>query len=1178
MKKKLLFLLSLLLPGAATVDTSAAVPAYDAQAALAGARNDVANWMSYLPDDVYVAHVSIPGTHDTATAEGWKSSTGPTYSTTQEKTIDEQLAGGIRAFDFRPGMVSGVLYCNHGTDQTTLTLAAAFTKLKNYLDAHPGEFFVMHLFRGNIYRSGEASTGNKFLGAKDDAASQAQYNELFNQLFNTGEFADYFVDYSPYLKVGDVRGKIIVFRRDRIDFAHINKAGNLANWPADNAQWSPDNVVSVTNASDPTVKGIIWATDVSSPDNETELNIELSSMDDLFNANCAQTRPNDAKRAGSYKPTWSMIFTSGAYGGENTNGYRKNATYTNPHFTELVKNATKHGPTGIVFSDWVLTDNNSGYETKGIDLVPAIYENNFSYIEEFLLDDELFSQTEAESYWEEGKQYFMRNVGATQEKGSDIFLSAGLWWGTHATADKYGLRVTPVFDKNNGTYTLTTNITNTAGIVAGIGPDDYADNAGPQECQAVHVGNGRFVFHPTSNNSNALIATTVSGFYDQTPYNVYWGAAYDEGNLYQQWELVDIEEYYNDAIASASKQNGVDISYMIGRTRKNDNESNATWTITNGKSATTGLQGTSDNVKFILGFKNAKKGSFAIGWDAKWSVSKNITNIPNGVYTLSWNAVADNITDETITVNGINVKSQIKSIGTSGTTSIDNIVNAMNTGDYRCSVDLIVTNNTIEIKASAPTHSSATAFYLDDFVLVYYGPDPVAACNLLQKAINDATAKLPAALSEGWSEAMAPYQAMVNNQTIVGDGTNEAYEVYQLLRERIYTQNETGADYSAAIINNSFEWGDAFGWDVTKSDDTGVYPNSNGVYHTENCDGNYLFNTWAKGTPVTQTIYALPAGRYRLEALAVTGDTDETRYVYLLANGEHSDAIEVSHDKVNMTNVAFEFEVAETSNVTIGIVGAKTDGAFDPTGEQWYKADNFRLYLVEPMTTIEWTMEGATYDTLVLPFDAEIPEGIEIYTPQSFDYDAKHNFHIIVLQQETEMIAAHTPYIVKRAAAEEAPAMMRAAARVATRVDENTYTFTGYPTEGTPETENLTGTHTDLDVETGHYAMVHNQDVSYFQVVDGPCTVKAAHAYIPATALANQSKALYIEEVPDTEVNLPTGVESVAITDDTLVDVYTVSGVMVRSQVRVADALTDLANGLYILRSATTSAKVAKLN
>ena len=153
-----------------------AVAPYDGQQALTSARADIQNWMSYLPDNMFVAHVSIPGTHDTATGEGW-ATTGSlplSMSTTQVAKIDDQLAAGVRAFDFRPGLSSdGKLTCNHGAHQTVLTMEEAMTKLTNYLDAHKKEFFVIHLFRGNVPRYGDTVS----LG-KNDRESQ----DLFKQL------------------------------------------------------------------------------------------------------------------------------------------------------------------------------------------------------------------------------------------------------------------------------------------------------------------------------------------------------------------------------------------------------------------------------------------------------------------------------------------------------------------------------------------------------------------------------------------------------------------------------------------------------------------------------------------------------------------------------------------------------------------------------------------------------------------------------------------------------------------------------------------------------------------------------------------------------------------------------------------------------------------------------------
>lgn len=189
-----------------------------------------------------------------------------------------------------------------------------------------------------------------------------------------------FIDFDPYLTVKQMRGKVVVFRRDRISWCHINKAGNLGGWPGDKDLWQEGAAATATNALDPTVYGRVRVTDVSSPKNETELETKLNSISNLFKSNCKQTRPNAARAEGDYKPEWSMIFTSGEYT-SGKKGYLTCATHTNPHLTKLINDAEVAGPTGIVFSDWVLlndyTDKEVVYDVKGKDLVNAIIENNF---------------------------------------------------------------------------------------------------------------------------------------------------------------------------------------------------------------------------------------------------------------------------------------------------------------------------------------------------------------------------------------------------------------------------------------------------------------------------------------------------------------------------------------------------------------------------------------------------------------------------------------------------------------------------------------------------------------------------------------------------------------------------------------------------------------------------------
>ncbi len=1180
--KKLLIFFSLITALSVSSQTRA-IASYDATTAKAAAQNDILNWMSYLPDDVFVAHVSIPGTHDTATADGWKSSTGPSNSTTQEKNLDEQLAGGIRAFDFRPGMVNNELWCNHGTDQTKLKLADAFTKLKNFLDAHPGEFFVMHLFRGNIFRSGEASAGNKLLGAKDDESSRNKYNELFNQLFNQGTFADYFVDYSPYLKVKDVRGKIIVFRRDRIDFAHVAKAGNLTNWVGSEEEWTENSIVTATNASDATIKGVIRATDVSSPDNTEQLETEKRSVTNLFTYNCNQPLPNDAKRTGVYKPYWSMIFTSGAYtvnqsgiNTENTKAYLENATYMNPHFTNVIKNAEKKGPTGIVFSDWVLTDSHDGYATMGVELVPTIIYNNFDYISDYILDNDLFSQN-AENYWEEGKEYFICN-SATGE-----FLSAGADWGTHAVLNKYGLRFTIAYDKENDAYQLKTSLND-----GGLGDNYFVDNGSPALFKAHREGQGRFSF---SLGDKYLTAVTHGNTYaDGTVYLVD-GADYDKENQLQQWEIISVEEYFNKETEKASLKNGVDISYMIRGHRflPNDNEN---WTgTTNHKEVglinkTThasyiqynGTNAWNDKNLVLHCHNTASNASY--NNNTVWSFKHtDYTNKP-GFYKLSLKGAHYNfnLNESTLTlkVNGQDIKSNLQGISANDASLAVQSFRE-DPSKYTIELDLILDEKgEITFEASKTKTNSITGLFLDDIELIYYGPDPALTCEFLQKVVDDATDKvnsLPENLREGWENEIAPYRALIESKDIVGDGSSEANEIYSLLRNRVLQNTTAGADFTAAIINNSFELGNGFGWDYAKADEVDVKPNSNSTYAVDNCDKDFLFNAWPKGLPVIQTVPGLPTGHYKLRALAVTGDTSDPRCVYLLAGNSHSEALEVSVDKTTFTEIEYEFDVAETGDIIIGILGANEDGTYNENGGWWYKTDNFRLTYMSPLEqTIIWTMEGNKYDTIILPFgvtEEDMPENLSFYSTYGFDgYETTENYHVIALDNEETSLSAYTPYIV-----------MKISDGVSTRsvnvIDTNTYEFTGIP-EKTGEKEYtsglLTGVLSDTDVEEGHYVATHAVENSLFSNTGGK--VKAYHAYIRNdNPGAPTSPSIYFE----TPQNPGTGIEDIMSTlDDRTVDVFTTTGIRIRSNVPASKALEGLGTGIYILSDGTRLHKTTR--
>jgi len=193
---------------------------------------------------------------------------------------------------------------------------------------------------------------------------------------------------------------------------------------------------------------------------------------------------------------------------------------------------------------------------------------------------------------------------------------------------------------------------------------------------------------------------------------------------------------------------------------------------------------------------------------------------------------------------------------------------------------------------------------------------------------------------------------------------------------------EPGSDMTSYITNPSFETGDLTGWTVGSSSDTGVKPNSNATYTTEGCDGDYLFNTWWQGIPITQTVTGLPNGTYELKALmandAITAGNQPC--LYLLANGEHSAAFSSATAGV-FAEGSMQFYVTN-GTATIGANGGNADGSFNEAGYYWYKVDNFRLTFVEALPSID---------------DIEIPEGKMSNAAAAALTEAKQSGDVIAL-------------------------------------------------------------------------------------------------------------------------------------------------------------------------------------
>ena len=150
------------------------------------------------------------------------------------------------------------------------------------------------------------------------------------------------------------------------------------------------------------------------------------------------------------------------------------------------------------------------------------------------------------------------------------------------------------------------------------------------------------------------------------------------------------------------------------------------------------------------------------------------------------------------------------------------------------------------------------------------------------------------------------------------------------------------------LTNPSFETGDLTGWTVGESSDTGARSTTNDTYKMTNSEGNYLFNTWWQGIPITQTIQSLPAGTYTLSSVVASDGAT----VYMISGDDSNEYVytETTNAGVGIP-LKKTFTLTEAADFKIGAVGGADGTAgehkeYVAGGYWWYKADAFKLKLI----------------------------------------------------------------------------------------------------------------------------------------------------------------------------------------------------------------------------------------
>ena len=337
---------------------------------MSSALADGTNWMTSLPDNVYITQLSIPGAHDAA-------SQNSLLGATQALSLEDQWNTGVRAFDLRPTTDSADAPIMHGDTSTGVTFRQALNLFKTKLTATPGEFCVI------IFR-------NESDGGQEDG----KWVQIIKPILES--FDDYIVAWTPNLRLGDVRGKILLLARDEVA---DSKAATVGSW-ADNTTFQ--TVLNGDGAFHLKVQDYYHVTS-----NSTKTDYIQSMLEESMNIHC----PNRMyiNHTAGYSDTFGI-----------TSSYRSNAQNTNPFTTNYLNSHS--GPAGIIMMDFAGSNSDS---TGGLDLVNAVINNNNDLVANFNGPaGEYFLQNVESGLWLQGYQAI---AGADRAR-----------WNTAANMGSYG--------------------------------------------------------------------------------------------------------------------------------------------------------------------------------------------------------------------------------------------------------------------------------------------------------------------------------------------------------------------------------------------------------------------------------------------------------------------------------------------------------------------------------------------------------------------------------------------------------------------------------------------------------------------------------------------------------------------------------------------------------------------
>ena len=315
---------------------------------------DNSQWMKGLADSRLVADLSLPGSHDACTADGWfykdLGKIAEVSAKTQDLTIKEQLKVGMRVFDLRPERMHDganyVLRCSHGIMYTKLLVSDFFQQLKEFLAANPSEFCLLTVD----------------LSATSDKTA---WGKEFTELVNSAEFRSMFADFKPRLTVGEMRGHVLMLSCQK--YAEQPVGGYCNGWISEKGhkELMKGNITGADGVETP-----LWVQDFWGKwDREGKDEAVVSTLE------AAVGRDLTAE-----KPAWVINFPSAYFGLPFSDSYRDNAVKANKVAADWLSSHT--GSVGIIYMDFAGMEKSPSsfaetlYETYGMTLVDRVIQQN----------------------------------------------------------------------------------------------------------------------------------------------------------------------------------------------------------------------------------------------------------------------------------------------------------------------------------------------------------------------------------------------------------------------------------------------------------------------------------------------------------------------------------------------------------------------------------------------------------------------------------------------------------------------------------------------------------------------------------------------------------------------------------------------------------------------------------